>query len=69
MSEVWGTYVQTVVGIKRTFTFFFIPLIPLPETFRATCDNCHKNHSVREDALPTLSPTETPTPPTDAPIN
>jgi zinc-ribbon family len=65
-----GTYVQTVVGIKRTFTIFFIPLIPLPETFRATCDNCHKNHSIREDALPTPTTTSgTHTPPTDAPIN
>ena len=56
-----ATHVQTVVGIERTFTVFFIPLIPLPETYRATCDNCHKHHSVRGDALPTPSTTnETP---------
>ena len=29
-----------MVGIKRILTIFFIPLIPLPETFRATCDGC-----------------------------
>jgi hypothetical protein len=46
------THVQQVVGIKRIFTIFFIPLIPLPETFRATCDGCGKHHSIREDQIP-----------------
>ena len=46
------TCVQQVVGIKRIFTVFFIPLIPLPETFRATCDRCGKHHSIREDEIP-----------------
>jgi hypothetical protein len=46
------THVQTVVGIKRIFTIFFIPLIPLPETFRATCDGCGKHHSIRESEIP-----------------
>ena len=41
-----------MVGIKRTFTIFFIPLIPLPEIIRATCENCHKHHEILLESLP-----------------
>jgi ribosomal protein L44E len=47
-----GTHFHQVVGIKRTFTIFFIPLIPLPETIRATCENCHKHHEIFLESLP-----------------
>jgi ribosomal protein L44E len=47
-----GKHPHQVIGIKRIFTIFFIPLIPLPETYRATCQNCHKHHSIRLDQLP-----------------
>jgi hypothetical protein len=48
-----GTRFHQVVGIKRIVTIFFIPVIPLPEVFRATCENCEKHHSVSLDSLPT----------------
>ena len=37
---------------RRFVTVFFIPLIPLPETYRATCDGCGKHHSIRQDEIP-----------------
>jgi hypothetical protein len=47
-----GRHFHHVVGIKRILTIFFIPLIPLPEKFRATCENCGKHHQIRLDSLP-----------------
>jgi Zn finger protein HypA/HybF involved in hydrogenase expression len=47
-----GKHFHQVIGIKRILTIFFIPLIPLLEIFRATCENCHKHHSIRLDQLP-----------------
>lgn len=46
------THLLQVVGINRILTIFFIPLIPLTEIFRATCENCHKHHPTRLEQLP-----------------
>jgi hypothetical protein len=63
-----GTAAQDLFRVRNFFRLFFVPVVPLPTTFRTTCATCGTSTSVsteQADRLLASAPHVDPPPVTD----